>query len=34
MAPMIASGVDTMALTVVAFWAGACDFKYLFAWSG
>ncbi len=22
-----------MARAPVAFWAGACDFKYLFAWS-
>ena len=26
--PMIASGVDTMARTAVAFWARACEFKY------
>jgi hypothetical protein len=33
-APMIASGVDTMARTAVAFWARACEFKYLVASSG
>jgi hypothetical protein len=32
--PMIASGVDRMARTAVAFWARACEFKYLVASSG
>ena len=33
-APMIASGVDTMARTAVAFWTRACEVKYLVASSG
>jgi hypothetical protein len=32
--PKITSGVDTTARVAVAFWAGACEFKYLVAWSG
>ncbi len=33
-APMSASGVNTMARNAVAFWARACEFKYLVAFSG
>ena len=31
---MIAPGVDTVARAAVAFWARACEFKYLVAFSG